>query len=127
PGGFPDFTGGRDGPPQAMYGPYIDMVAVAYGGAAVLAALDRQRRTGAGAFIDLAQYETGLQFVAPALLDYAVNGVSPRRNGNRDPVAVPHGCYPSRDGRWVVFSCWGDAEWMGLAAGNGAPALALQP
>ncbi len=121
--GFTEFIGAADGPPQCLYGPYIDMVAVAYGGAAVLAALDRRRRTGEGAFIDLAQYETGLQFVAPALLDYAVNGVSPRRNGNRDEVAVPHGCYPSRDGRWVVFSCWDDEEWARLAAATGDQSL----
>jgi crotonobetainyl-CoA:carnitine CoA-transferase CaiB-like acyl-CoA transferase len=117
--GFTELIGAADGPPQCLYGPYIDMVAVAYGGAAVLAALDRQRRTGQGAFIDLAQYETGLQFVAPALLEYAVNGVSPRRDGNRDAIAVPHGCYPCRDGRWIVLSCWDDDEWSRLAAAMG--------
>jgi crotonobetainyl-CoA:carnitine CoA-transferase CaiB-like acyl-CoA transferase len=100
------------------------MVAVAYGGAAVLAALDRQRRTGLGAFIDLAQYETGLQFVAPALLDYAANGVAPRRNGNRDPVAVPHGCYPCLDGRWVALSCWDDDEWTRLTEEMSGTSLA---
>lgn len=113
--GFTELIGAADGPPQCLYGPYIDMIAVAYGGAAVLAALDRQRRTGQGAFIDLAQYETGLQFIAPALLDYAANGVSPRRDGNRDPIAVPHGCYPCLNGRWVVLSCWDDGEWARLA------------
>src|SRR5207249_3954015 len=46
----------------------------------------------------------------------AVNGVSPRRDGNRDRVAVPHGCYPCLDGRWVVISCWDDAEWERLAS-----------
>lgn len=114
--GFTGLIGAAGGPPSCLYGPYIDMIAVAYGGAAVLAALDRQRRTGEGAFIDLAQYEAGLQFVAPALLDYAVNGVSPTRDGNRDPVAVPHGCYPCRGDRWVVISCWDDTEWARLAA-----------
>jgi crotonobetainyl-CoA:carnitine CoA-transferase CaiB-like acyl-CoA transferase len=113
--GFTELIGAADGPPSCLFGPYIDMIAVAYGGAAVLAALDRQRRTGQGAFIDLAQYEAGLQFVAPALLGFAVNGVSPRRNGNRDTVAVPHGCYPCRDNRWIVISCWDDEEWTRLA------------
>lgn len=113
--GFTELIGAADGPPQCLYGPYIDMIAVAYGGAALLAALDRQRRTGEGAFIDLAQYEAGLQFLAPALLDYALNGVSPRRNGNSDPVAAPHGCFRCRDGRWVVLSCWDDDEWSRLA------------
>jgi benzylsuccinate CoA-transferase BbsF subunit len=119
--GFTELIGAADGPPNALYGPYIDMIAVAYGGAAVLAALDRQRRTGDGAFIDLAQYETGLQFIAPALLEHAVNGVSPKRDGNRDRVAVPHGCYACRDGRWLVLSCWDDEEWGRLAALLGAP------
>jgi benzylsuccinate CoA-transferase BbsF subunit len=114
--GFTELIGAADGPPQCLYGPYIDIIAVAYGGAAVLAALDRRRRTGEGAFIDLAQYEAGLQFVAPALLDYTLNGVSPRRNGNTDPVAVPHGCFRCRDDRWVVLSCWDDAEWSRLAS-----------
>jgi len=113
--GFTELIGAADGPPSCLYGPYIDMIAVAYGGAAVLAALDRQRRTDQGAFIDLAQYEAGLQFVAPALLGFAINGVSPRRNGNRDAVAVPHGCYPCRDDRWIAISCWDDGEWTRFA------------
>lgn len=121
--GFTELIGAAGGPPSCLYGPYIDMIAVAYGGAAVLAALDRQRRTGAGAFIDLAQYEAGLQFVAPALLDYGVHGVSPTRDGNRDAVAVPHGCYACREDRWVVISCWDDEEWTRLAAAIGEAAL----
>ena len=122
--GFTELIGAADGPPSCLYGPYIDMIAVAYGGAAVLAALDRRRRTGQGAFIDLAQYEAGLQFVAPALLGFAVNGVSPRRNGNRDTVAVPHGCYRCRDDRWMAISCWDDEEWTRLAEVLGDASLA---
>lgn len=120
--GFTELIGTADGPPNALYGPYIDMIAVAYGGAAVLAAVDRQQRTGRGAFIDLAQYEAGLQFIAPALLEYAANGVSLHRDGNRDRVAVPHGCYPTRGG-WVAISCWDDAEWRRLTAVIADPLL----
>jgi benzylsuccinate CoA-transferase BbsF subunit len=112
--GFTALIGRPDGPPQLLYGPYIDLIAVAYGGCAVLAALDRRRRTGKGAYIDLAQYEAGLQFIGEALLDYAANGVVAHRNGNRDPVAAPHGCYRCRDGRWVTLSCWDEEEWRRL-------------
>src|SRR5437667_4795908 len=94
--GFTELTGEAEGPPSLLYGPYIDLIAVAYGGAAVLAALDYARRTGEGVCIDLSQYEAGLQFLSPALLEYAASGVIAHRNGNRDPVAVPHGCYPCR-------------------------------
>ena len=45
-----------------------------YGVVAVLAALEYRDATGRGQHIDLAQYETGLQYIAPLLLDYTVNG-----------------------------------------------------
>jgi benzylsuccinate CoA-transferase BbsF subunit len=118
--GFTELIGRPDGPPQLLYGPYIDMIAVAYGGCAILAALDRRRRTGQGACIDLSQYESGLQFIQPALLDHAVNGRVARRDGNRDPVAVPHGCFRCRDG-WCAISCWDEAEWDRLCEVARAP------
>ncbi len=109
--GFTELIGYAEGPPNFIYGPYIDLIAVAFGGVAVLAALDHRRRTGEGVSIDLSQYEAGLQFMASALLDYSANGAVAQRDGNRDQTAVPHGCYPCRDGEWCVISCWDDAEW----------------
>ncbi len=109
--GFTHFIGEPDGPPHFLYGPYVDFIAVAFGGAAVLAALDYQRRTGESVYVDLSQYEAGLQFMSSALLNYSDHGVIESRDGNRDPAAAPHGCYPCRDGRWCVISCWDDEEW----------------
>ncbi len=109
--GFTHLIGEPDGPPYFLYGPYIDFIAVAFGGIAVLAALDHRRRTDAGAYIDLSQYETGVQFISSAVLDCTVNGVVANRNGNRDPLAVPHGCYPCKDNEWCVISCWDEGEW----------------
>ena len=112
--GFNQLLGEPDRTPVLLYGPYIDLIAVAYGGAAVLAALDHRRRTGEGVSIDLSQYEAGLQFLSPALLEFSANGVITRRCGNRDAVAAPHGCYPCRDDEWVVISCWDDDEYERL-------------
>ena len=109
--GFCHLIGEPEDPPHMLYGPYIDFIAVAYGGVAALAALDQRRRTGEGAYIDLSQYESGLQFIGSALLDYSTNGAIADRAGNRDPVAAPHGCFPCRDGEWCVISCWNDEEW----------------
>jgi benzylsuccinate CoA-transferase BbsF subunit len=109
--GFTHLTGESDGPPCILYGPYIDFIAVAFGGVAVLAALDHQRRTGEGVYIDLSQYETGLQFISSPLLDYSKNRVVADRDGNRDPHMAPHGCFPCRDDKWCVISCWDDGEW----------------
>src|SRR5215510_9191982 len=109
--GFTHLIGEPDGPPYFLYGPYIDFIAVAFGGIVVLAALDHRRRTGEGAFIDLSQFETGVQFISGAVLDYTANGVVANRDGNRDPQAAPHGCYPCRNNEWCVISCWDEGEW----------------
>jgi crotonobetainyl-CoA:carnitine CoA-transferase CaiB-like acyl-CoA transferase len=120
--GFNELLGERGRTPVILYGPYIDYIAVGYGVIAILAALERRRRTGAGCVIDLSQYEAGLQFMAPALLEHAANGSVLSRDGNRDPVARPHGVYRcAGEDRWVALSVWSDAEWERLrrAAGHG--------
>jgi benzylsuccinate CoA-transferase BbsF subunit len=120
--GFTHLTGYPDGSPQILYGPYIDYIAVAYGAVAILAALDYKRRTGKGNYIDTAQYETGLQYLAPILLDYKVNGKVASRNANRDPSASPHGAYPCKgDDQWCVLSVYSESEWTALCGAMGNP------
>ncbi len=110
--GFTELTGWPDRQPVLLWGPYIDYIAVAYGAAAVLAALERRRQSGVGCHIDLSQYECGLQFLAPALIQYFANGEVSHRIGNRDPNAVPHGIFPcSGKERWCAISIHDDAEW----------------
>jgi crotonobetainyl-CoA:carnitine CoA-transferase CaiB-like acyl-CoA transferase len=120
--GFNELLGERDRTPVILYGPYIDYIAVGYGVIAILAALDRRQRTGEGCSIDLSQFEAGLQFMAPTLLDHAANGTRPTRDGNRDPVARPHGVYRcAGDDRWVALSIWAETEWESFRAATGHP------
>src|SRR5205809_2453671 len=111
--GFNELLGEPDRSPVILYGPYIDYIAVGYGVIAILAALERRRRTGEGCLVDLSQYEAGLQFMAPALLELAANGTVPTRAGNRDPQARPHGVYRCADGddAWVALSESSADEW----------------
>jgi len=123
--GFTHLTGYPGGSPQILYGPYIDYIAVAYGAVAILAALDYKRRTGKGNYIDTAQYETGLQYLAPILLDYKVNGTVASRNANRDPYASPHGAYPCKgDDKWCVLSVHAESEWKTFCRVMGSPSWA---
>jgi crotonobetainyl-CoA:carnitine CoA-transferase CaiB-like acyl-CoA transferase len=119
--GMCGLTGQPDGPPMLLYGPYIDFIASTMGSAALLAALERRRRTGRGALLDVSQYECGLMFLAGALLDYRKNGKVAARAGNDDPQAAPHGAYRCGDGQWLVLSCWSDAEFSRLARAIGRP------
>jgi benzylsuccinate CoA-transferase BbsF subunit len=123
-GGFCGMTGFPDGPPMLLYGPYIDFIASSLGGAAVLAAVIRARRSGRAANIDLSQYECGLMFMAGALQDYFANGRIADRCGNDDREAAPHGAFPCRDGEWVTLSCWSDPDFAALAQALGHPKLA---
>jgi benzylsuccinate CoA-transferase BbsF subunit len=120
--GFVQLLGEADSTPVLLYGPYIDYVAVGYGAIAVLAALERRKRTGMGCTIDLSQYEAGLQFLTPTILEFAANGRIPGRAGNADAVAAPHGVYRCAGAdRWVALSVWSDAEWLALREVIGIP------
>ena len=122
-GGFCGLTGVADGPPMLLYGPYIDFIASALGGAAVLAALIRARRSGKPAYIDVSQYECGLMFMAGAMQDYFSTGRIADRCGNDDREAAPHGAFPCREGTWLALSCWSDRDFAALARVIGSPEL----
>ncbi|MGK0298685.1 MAG: benzylsuccinate CoA-transferase BbsF subunit [Gammaproteobacteria bacterium] len=125
--GFCGLTGATDGPPMLLYGPYIDFIAANFGAAAVLAALDKSKKTGQSSKIDLSQYETGLQFIAGALYDYHEQGIIAARDMNSDPLAVPHGAYPCLNNQWLTLSCWSDDEFKVLTMLMGKQDLALDP
>jgi len=126
--GFTHLTGYPDGVPLLPYGPYIDFIAVGYGLIAVLAALDFRRRTGQGQYIDLSQLECGMQFMAPAILEYQLTGIVPGRNGNRSPRAAPHGAYPCQgEDRWCVIAVFTQEEWQAFCQATGHPEWAHDP
>lgn len=126
--GFYELCGWPDRDPAGPFGAYTDYIAPRYNAIAILAALEHRRRTGEGQHVDLSQAEAALHFLAPALLDYTVNGRSVSRAGNRDRDAVPHGVYPAAgDDAWVAIAVGDEAQWGALCAAIGQPALAADP
>ena len=126
--GLTHLTGWPDRAPSLLWGPYIDYIAVAYGVVAVLAGLERRRQTGRGCHVDLSQLETGVQFLAPVMLDYFTSGRVAGRAGNRDPAACPHGVYPCRgEQRWCAISVHDDDQWRALREAMGDPTWARDP
>ena len=123
--GFTHLTGWPDRSPALLWGPFIDYIAVAYGAVAVLAALEMRARTGRGCHVDLSQYETGIQLLAPAMVEHFATTAVPTRIGNRHPAAAPHGIFPCAGmERWCAISVHDDAEWTRLRAALGGPAWA---
>jgi len=113
--GFTFLAGWPDRGPAGPYGPYTDTPAPYFAATAILAALTHRRKTGKGMHIDLAQYETGVLFLSPLVLDYFVNGKVGARTGNRCPYAAPHGAFPCRgEDRWCFIAVYTDDEWEAL-------------
>jgi benzylsuccinate CoA-transferase BbsF subunit len=127
--GIPNFIGWPDrGPLPVGVGAYTDCISPRLASAAVIAALDWRNRTGKGQLLDLAQYETALYFVLPGVMDYAVNGREPTRNGNASLYAVPHNVYPCKgEDRWCAVAVFNDKEWTGLCQVVGRPEWASDP
>jgi crotonobetainyl-CoA:carnitine CoA-transferase CaiB-like acyl-CoA transferase len=113
--GFYEVAGWPDRNPAGPWGAYTDFIGARYNAIAVLAALEHRKRTGEGQHIDLSQAEASIHFLAPALLDYQVNGRIAGRTGNRDPRMAPHGVYPVLgEDRWIAIAVGDDAQWQAL-------------
>lgn len=89
---------------------------------ATLGALYHREQTGEGQWIDSSQCESGIFLTGTAMLDWAANGRTFERSGNRSQFlpAAPHGAYrcAGRD-RWVAIACHTDHEFRSLAEVSG--------
>lgn len=120
--GFYEVTGWDDRPPSGPFTAYTDTIAPRFLATAVMAAVDRWRRTGEGCRIEQAQMEAALHFLAPELVEYQVNGKVPRRAGNADPTMAPHGAYPvAGEDEWIAIAVEDDEAWQRFAAVVGEP------
>ena len=114
--GFYDLTGWQDRSPAGPYLAYTDGVAPRFMLASLFAALEHRRKTGEGQHIDVSQAEASIHLLAPAILDFEVNGHVWQRDGNRDLQLCPHGVFPTRDDDcWIAIACQSDEAWSPLA------------
>jgi crotonobetainyl-CoA:carnitine CoA-transferase CaiB-like acyl-CoA transferase len=123
--GFFWLAGWPDRAPAGPFLAYTDYTSNHLLLAALMAAIDHQRRTGEGSYLDGAQAEAAMHFLAPALVEYACNGDVVSRIGNADRALAPHGLYPvAGDDRWVAVVCHDDAVWPALCSVIGRDDLA---
>jgi benzylsuccinate CoA-transferase BbsF subunit len=116
-GGLVGLTGYPDRPPLGTGTNYPDHVPnPLHGVIAVLAALRKRRRTGRGEYIELAQLESTVNAIGPALVAAAA-GETVERAGNDDELAAPHGVYPCAGAdRWCAVAVFDDAQWSATRA-----------
>lgn len=117
--GLDSLTGYGPGDVIPFEQPMADAHNGVLGAFAVLAALFQRRRTGEGQLIELSQQEGLSHLIAPAFLDYMLNGRVGEPLGNRHPLAqaAPHGVFPcAGEDAWIAIAVEEEAEWQALVA-----------
>lgn len=126
--GMSSLTGYAGWPPMHVGISYGDPTGGLHGAVAVLAALLHRDETGEGQFIDLSQQETSIAVIAEGVLEQAITGSQPARNGNRVASMAPHGVFRcAGEQRWAAIAIRDDAEWQRCAAAMGRPDLGGDP
>ncbi len=129
--GYNELSGFPTRPPMGLGTNYPDYVInPGHTLIAILAALRYRKRTGKGQRIELAQIESSVAPLAPAVMDYMANGRVQTRAGNRVANAAPHGAFRCQDlavngvteDRWIALGVFDDVQWAALVAAMGSPA-----
>jgi len=127
-GGVSHLTGYADKKPNTMTNSGGDARAGTAAVFAALVALKLRQETGKGQYIDSSSSEVINSMIGDQMMDYAMNGRSPRRNGNAHPMMAPHNVYRcAGQDEWISIAVGNDVEWQGLLRGIGNPAWGEDP
>ena len=123
-GGLMSITGRADGEPGGE--PMRVGVAVAdlftgmYTAVAIVSALYRREKTGEGAYIDMALFDTQLAMLANQASNALVSGKDPPRQGNTHPNIVPYEPFDATD-QPIIIAVGNDGQFVRLARICGHP------
>jgi itaconate CoA-transferase len=109
--GLLSVTGTPDTPVKAGI-PAADIAAGMYAFSAILAALLRRERSGAGATIDVTMLEALGEWMGFPALFTAYGGSAPPRSGPYHSTIVPYGPFKAGDGETVFLSVQNDREFV---------------
>jgi len=84
--------------------PLGDYVSGIYGAIGILIALRHKQKTGRGQVIDLGTYEAVFRILDELAPAYGLYGKVREAEGSGSYVAVPHGHFRTRDGKWVAIA-----------------------
>jgi formyl-CoA transferase len=100
--GLMSLTGVEGGGPLRTGSAIGDLVAGQNCVIGILAALNARNITGKGQRVDIALVDGLVSFLENNTLRYQVDGVQPKRMGNRYPSAAPYDSFHAKDGEFVI-------------------------
>lgn len=100
--GLMSLTGEEGGSPLRTGSAIGDLVAGQNLTIGILAALNARNLTGKGQRVDIALVDGLVSFLENNTLRYQVDGVQPKRMGNRYPSASPYDSFKASDGEFVI-------------------------
>ena len=116
--GLPDDQPG--GGPLRVGVAVVDLFTGMYTASAIFAALFRRERTGEGAHIDAALFDTQLAVLANQVSNALVSGKDPPRQGNTHPNIVPYQPFAASD-KPLIVAVGNDRQFARLAEICGHP------
>ncbi len=124
--GIMSVTGFPDGPPTRVGTSLSDLLGGLYMFSGIASALYAREKTGKGAHVDIAMFDSTIAFLEHSLMDYVANGSVPQRIGNRHPYMAPFDVFECADGH-VAICCGNDHLFKALCGAISNPQLAADP
>jgi itaconate CoA-transferase len=108
--GLLSLTGTPDTPSRAGL-PVVDVSAGMYAYSNVLAALIARGKSGRGCRIDVALFETAIEWLSFPLYFSYDGAPQPPRTGSSHAAVYPYGPFPAGDGKIVMLGLQNEREW----------------
>lgn len=115
-------TGFADGPPVRVGTSLSDLCAGLYMFSGIASALYAREKTGHGAHVDIAMFDSTLSFLEHGLMSYIATGESPPRLGNRHPYMAPFDVFDTQD-KPITICCGNDGLFVALCGALDCPEL----
>ncbi len=119
------FIGNPADPPLSCGVTVTDHLGAVVCALAAMIALHHRDATGEGQYVDISEVEALMTCMPEVFMEFVMNGRMLQRQGNRDEVMVPHGCYRCRgEDKWIAIAVDGDAQWRAFCTAMGKSELA---